>query len=139
MPQISRNKLKPKIKKNITDQLVITIADLDRKSARVFFDHFFSDTEKVMFAKRLSIIYLLREGLSPYRVSQLLKVSHATVRLYEERYTPTEMEAIIKSCKGIGSGAGIFEELKLLLLEGYSTDPRKRAKWLNEFEARHGK
>lgn len=138
MPQVSKNTLKPKVKKDITEQFIATVADLDQASARVFFEDFFTRTERLMFAKRLAIVYLLREGLSSYRISRLLKVSKTTVRSLDEHYSGAEREAIIKACETFDTSGGLLKELRSLLLEGFSRDPKKRMKWLNEFETRYG-
>jgi hypothetical protein len=139
MVNVSKNKLKPKINKHITEQFVETVAALNAGSARIFFQNFFTGSERLLFSKRLAIIYLLREGVSPGEISRLLKVSRVTVYALENRYAPTEREAIVNACLMSGSDGGLLGELKDFLFEGLSLDGKKRIQWLNEFEKRYQK
>lgn len=137
MPQVSKNKLKPKVKKDITSQFINTIAHLDKKSADIFFNQFFTKTERLMFAKRLAIVYLLREGFSSYRISRLLKVSKSTVLNLNSKYSFLEKETIISTCERLDVDGGLLQELKDLLLNGFSMDSKKRSKWLTEYEKKY--
>jgi uncharacterized protein YerC len=139
MVNVSKNKLKLKVRKDIISQFIETIAELDKNSANVFFQEFFTDSERLLFAKRLAIIYLLHEGISFYRISLLLKVSRDTVYRINREYTPVEKDKIIKTCEQFNAQEGLLFELKELLVNGFSRDPKKRMKWLNEFEEKYAK
>ncbi len=46
---------------------------------RIFLKQFFTQSEQIMFAKRLAVIAMLTTGTSYYEISKLLKVSTSTV------------------------------------------------------------
>lgn len=137
MPQISRRTLSSKTKTDITEQFINTIAGLEKPSAQIFFNRFFTKTERLMFAKRLAIIYLLREGFSAYRIAQLLKVSQTTVHGLDVMHSAAGKNAVIAACEKFSANDGLLKELKDLFLNGFSMNPKRRAKWLNDFEKRY--
>ena len=65
-----------------------------QKRTRIFIE-LLSRTEKIMLAKRLGIIFLLKKGVPSYKVGELLGVSSSTARRFEyflesKRYRTTE-------------------------------------------------
>jgi len=134
---VSKNKLKPKVVRDITRQFVATISQLDRESAETFFKAFFTPAERLLFAKRLATVYLLRKGVSAYRIAQLLKISRSTVQSLDERFSRLEQEALILTCERFDKGGGLLGELQDLLFRGFSMNPKQRARWLNEFEQKY--
>jgi len=54
------------------------------KMVELFVDDFFTDEERLMFAKRLFVGYLVAKGLDYQEVVGILKVSPATVRQTKE-------------------------------------------------------
>lgn len=80
MPHVSRKKLDKKILDRILDFLVVALTDIkDEKEMRAFLDSFFTSTEKIMLAKRLGIVYLLKEGLAINEISETLSVGKPTI------------------------------------------------------------
>jgi len=47
------------------------------------FEELLTDTEQIMLAKRIGILYFLDKGLSPYKISSLLGVSPSTVERFQ--------------------------------------------------------
>ncbi|MFQ5540984.1 MAG: Trp family transcriptional regulator [Candidatus Paceibacteria bacterium] len=135
MTNVSKKRIATKVSKTIDGQFIKTIARLDVKSAERFFKDFFTATERVMFAKRLAIILLLNENFSPYRIARLLNVSTATVRRVHAR--PFSKNALLVK-NSIGRDQTFFKEFRDFLFEGLSMNPKRRVKWLNEFEKRYG-
>lgn len=114
------------------------MAEFDKKTAGTFFNEFFTHTERIMFAKRLAILFLKKEGVTPYRIARLLNVSTSTVYRLEKQFGGMEQHTVVALCKKLDTKGGLFDELRALLLEGFSMDPKRRVKWLNEFEKRYG-
>ncbi len=81
MVRVSRQKLKKKTLRQINDRLIDTVARLETNSStREFFDDLLGEEEKTVLAKRLSVIFMLQEKISWYKISRLLKVSESTVK-----------------------------------------------------------
>lgn len=75
--------MSPKVYINIFDPLLDTVAKLrTKKQASVFFEEFFTPTEKVMLAKRLAIWILIAKRYSYREISELLKMSTSTIAVY---------------------------------------------------------
>ena len=80
MPHISNKKLNQTDLDNLVLQLIKMITSLgEDRSSEVLFHEFFTDTEKIMFAKRLAIVFMLYEGISRPYISDTLLVSPSTV------------------------------------------------------------
>ena len=82
MPHVSSRKINEKDFLNIYNQLlsVFDVAGQKRASSRIF-QEFLTDTEKIMFAKRLAVICMIGEGISAHYISEMLFVSPSTVAL----------------------------------------------------------
>ena len=80
MPHVSNKKIDDKYFNEIYDQL-ISIFDTAGSGRRsdVFLKEFLTETEKVMFAKRLAVLFMLSEGVSKHFISEILLVSPSTV------------------------------------------------------------
>ena len=57
----------------------------DMKSGLVF-SEFFTRTEKIMFAKRLAVIAMLKKGVSTYMISEALAMSPSTTERMRNAY-----------------------------------------------------
>jgi uncharacterized protein YerC len=80
MVRVSKNKINKEIYSKINSQFVSSLMCLDSKKKSLdFIDELFTQSEKVMLAKRLAIIIMLKEGLSQYAIWKALNVSPATL------------------------------------------------------------
>lgn len=78
--QLSKDKLNPKVEKQIKNLLVQVIADLkSSENASIFLRDFLTPTEGIVFAKRLAIALYLEKGKSYEEIRRCLKVSSATI------------------------------------------------------------
>ncbi|MFZ1075557.1 MAG: Trp family transcriptional regulator [Minisyncoccia bacterium] len=80
MAHVSRKKIKKQIAAELADQFLtfLTVART-KKDAHIFADELFSQTERVMLAKRLAIVILLVRGYSFTQVEESLGVTRQTV------------------------------------------------------------
>lgn len=80
MPQVSKRLTSQKISKRLPELLIETIVNCSSKDhTREFLDDFLTPTEKIMLGKRLAIAVLLLKDYDYATISQLLKVSSATI------------------------------------------------------------
>ena len=80
MPKVSKNKLDKAAYAFIDSNLVAALSNLvDIKQMANMLDSLFTQTERLMLAKRLAIAVLLERGLSYKRISGMLKVSSVTI------------------------------------------------------------
>src|SRR3989344_8533469 len=124
MTNISRYILKNEVAKDITVAFIGALSHLDKKTAPKFFNRFFSDAERAMFSKRFAALYLLKEGWSSYRIAALLHMSAAGVRRIRDQFSDTEKATLLKQFGRTRQGSTLLRELRVLLLEGFSMDPK---------------
>lgn len=80
MTHLSRWKLKKEEEKNLIDALRLVLTSLNKdREMEVFLGSLLTETEKLMLAKRLAIIVLLREGLTESQIAEALHVTRITV------------------------------------------------------------
>ena len=80
MTQISKIPLDKKTEIKILQNLELILAKLGkREEMGDFLFSLLTRTEKLMLAKRLAIVILLKEGISQTTISSVLKVTRATV------------------------------------------------------------
>jgi len=79
MTNISKRKVKKNIYHRIEDQFISTLINIRKpKQAHEFVEDFLTSSEKIMFYKRLTIIFMLANDISQYSISKNLKVSRDT-------------------------------------------------------------
>jgi uncharacterized protein YerC len=80
MPRVSPRPLKKEIEKEIAANLGWVFSQLKSEpAAKDFLDDFLTDEERLMLAKRLAVIYLLKEGFSYNKISEALKITPVTI------------------------------------------------------------
>jgi uncharacterized protein YerC len=83
MPHISKRKLDQKVISELEKRLLLIIRDSGTRTRVLIFKELLTKTEKVMLAKRIGILFLLKKGLSPYKISELLGTSPSTAERFE--------------------------------------------------------
>lgn len=80
MPQLSKRKLDKKTESEIIATFDLILAKLSQKEEmRAFLLSILTPTERLMLAKRLAVIFLLKEGVPQDKIAEALKVTQATV------------------------------------------------------------
>lgn len=80
MPRVSPRPLKKEIEKEITANLDWTLSQLKSEAiAKDFLEDFLTNEERLMLAKRLAVVYLLKEGFSYGKISEALKITPVTI------------------------------------------------------------
>ena len=87
MPHISSKRLKDAEEKILKSRLmeILQIIGRNRRAKYALYD-LLSDTEMIMLAKRLSIIYLINKEISTLDISEALNVSSSTVQKMEKKF-----------------------------------------------------
>ena len=80
MTHVSRAPIKSDVFDQITSGLIWVLTDISRESEmKSFFNDFFTKTERLMLAKRLSIGLMIVKGYDTELIAKILRVSTATV------------------------------------------------------------
>jgi hypothetical protein len=65
MPHLSKRKIDPKIEEQIKNSFTLLIKDLDSVAdTEMFLSSIFSETEKIMVAKRITAAFLLKHKIA---------------------------------------------------------------------------
>ena len=137
MPHISQKKINDKDFSKIYDQLIsfFDTAGSQRRSD-ILLREFLTETEKIMFAKRLSALCLIDDSVSEHYISYILGVSPSTVSRitlsYEQGRFPYISNIIAKNKQSIWD---VLEGAVRSSMESYSGP--KRWKWLEEIERKY--
>ncbi|MEA2112696.1 MAG: Trp family transcriptional regulator [Patescibacteria group bacterium] len=119
MVNISKKKLSGDVFNKINNRLIETIYNLNTKnSVNQFFNEILSYPEKVILAKRFSIIFMLHEEMSWYRIHKILNVSIATVRKVSTKIELEEYKNILKIVKRKKNRKTFWTEMDIVLKMG---------------------
>lgn len=80
MPHVSRIKLDKKAERNLIKNLSLILAKIKKEEEmNIFLISLLTPTERLMLAKRIAIIILLKEGVSESHIASALHVTRVTV------------------------------------------------------------
>lgn len=95
--QVSNQGLPREKEARLLEQLDAVLTDLhSRKETTAFLSSFLTPTERLVFAKRLAIAWLLEQGKSYGEISKQLKVSSATISSVAEMSQSEGMQLALK-------------------------------------------
>ena len=84
MPHVSRIKLNKQVEDKLIDSLETVLTKASKKDEmNKFLFSLMTHTEKLMLAKRLAVVILLKEGLSQSEISRALNITRVTVNKME--------------------------------------------------------
>ena len=107
MPPISKHKLKNNVLSKLFALFFEIVGNTNREDFDLIVDDIFSSTEKVMIAKRITVMYLLLKNIDYTVICENLKISSSTVAKYR---------FILERSKGIKPRFNsIFTNEKILL------------------------
>ena len=133
MTHVSKKPLNKDVQNRLNKRLVKTITNLRTMSeGSVFISELFTDSEQIMLAKRLMIIFMLTENVSQYRIKQILRVSSATVFRISEGLDKGEYQYLTRLCKKKKSRDIFWQELEVIVRLGMPSMGKDRWKWLDE-------
>ena len=95
--RLSKQKLNQKVKANITASLYQVIADVsNKKEARIFCQHLLSAAEETAIAKRLAVLWALKNGASYSSIRHQFQVSPATIANLQGDLSKPGVKRILK-------------------------------------------
>jgi hypothetical protein len=126
MPHVSKHKMGQKINRIANEELRRTLSKSPLQA------EILTETEKIMLAKRISIIYLLRIGESSYYIINTLKVSGSTVRRLQKQLWQGDFSNLISYWEKQSNRSGILDVIEGILTAGGALPKRAfiRKKWL---------
>ena len=76
----SSKPVNPSLQREIEHMLILVIADLKSKGeAEIFLKDFFTESELIIYVKRLAVSYWLKKNRSYKNIKENLKISSATI------------------------------------------------------------
>ena len=131
MTRISKKKLKKDALDKIQCQFFKSITNLKpTKTGESFLSEFFTDTEKILFAKRLSVIMMLDANFSYYRINKTLRVSTSTTKRMHEKLLLGNYDSILKAFRTRKEKEIFWNGLEILIRSGMPPMGRGRWKYL---------
>lgn len=135
MTRISKQKLDKKTHDRLFSEFTRLFASASERQHADLFVSLFSETEKIMFIKRLAIVFLLGEEYSTYAISNTLLVSDSTVRVIRTDYNNGRFDPIVTIMKKRTFNKDEFwKTVEVLLRAGLPPRGRGRWKWLYEMK-----
>ncbi|KKQ24755.1 MAG: hypothetical protein US40_C0001G0008 [Candidatus Roizmanbacteria bacterium GW2011_GWC2_37_13] len=117
MVNISRKRLPDKLLNKIYKLLLYLLRKGgNREDFFVIMNEFFTSKEKILFAKRITIIYLLLKGIAQRNICEILNVSNGTVSKYSLFLTNEKLK-LVKVFKGKVVKEKVFETIDNLLAD----------------------
>jgi hypothetical protein len=92
MGHISKRTLNPSFSEALFKQLARTLADSAVSKERAMLVALLTDTERTMLAKRLALVYLIRQRIPEHVIVTTLKVSRSTVYKLRKDYEKGRFE-----------------------------------------------
>ncbi len=98
--QVSSKSLSAKTQQQLFDNLHTVLADMKNPmEIHKFLKAFLTDTEYTVLAKRLTIAYLLDQGLSYDQIRKQLKVSSATISTVSDNMSQEGIQLALQRIK----------------------------------------
>lgn len=133
MAHVSKKPLKKEIKARVLRQFVVLVAKLDTSTAASFLSELLTETEQIMFAKRLAVILLFCEGLSQYKIWKLLHMSSSTVAQMYRRYEEGDYDAIVRRIgRNKKDREKMWQTIEVILRLGMPPMGKDRWRWLDK-------
>ena|SRR3989344_5932213 len=122
MPHISKRNLDKEYLDKLNKELVRSFErSFKELKTRSMFYEFFTYTEKIMFAKRLTVIAMLSQDVSTYAIAEALGMSPSTISRMSVKYENGKYTSIIKHALG---KKDIWEIIENILTIGGIMPPR---------------
>ncbi len=133
MTYVSKKPLPKETQNRLDKRFVRTVTNLRTVSDGTnFISELLTESEQIMLAKRLMIIFMLTEGVSQYRIKQLLYVSSATVFRMAIALDKNKYEYLKRLCGKKKSRKIFWDELEVIVRLGMPSMGKDRWNWLNE-------
>lgn len=117
MSQVSKKQIRNEIEAKVFDSFWTVVAKLTKKEeVGVFFSDFFSKTERINFAKRVSIAVLLSKGYEYRAIRDILKVSTATILKVSLKMENDGWKLFIRKLEQVEEWEKFWHDMELTIL-----------------------
>lgn len=135
MVRVSNIKLQEKTLRKLQTRFADSIASVTKpQDASLFLQELLGPEEQLMLAKRLATIYMLAEGVSGYRIGQVLGLSTSTVNHMRDMFHKEAYVTIVKNYTHVQNHSDFWDDIEVLLRLGMPPMGKGRWKWLHELE-----
>ena len=132
---VSKEPLPAKRQEQLFREFSQLFASTQGRDAAKLFDALFTESEKVMFIKRIAIVLMLARGASTYVIARSLKVSDSTVRDIKKQAKAGKYDPIIATIKTDSFDAeALWKTVESLLRLGFPEQGKGRWQWLDALE-----
>lgn len=137
MARISERPVKNTILYKISEQLVSYIASIrTTRNSQRFIGELFSESERLMIAKRLAIVVMLEHGYSYVTIKKTLSVSNDTIARISEDKNRGRFKYIEKQCgtryRPKAGEEDFWNYLEIILQAGMPPQGKGRWRYLDE-------
>lgn len=136
MPHISKDQLEEKVFLRIYNQFAHAVSSQSLKKEGVL-DDLLTKTEKVMFAKRLAIIFMLLEDASSYHIRESLQVSTSTTRRFNIKLLNGDYSHVEELFHSKKRKRDFWCTLEIVVRAGMPPMGRGRWKWLYDMDKKY--
>ncbi len=138
MVHVSAKKIQEKTLKKLHTRFADSIATVTKRSDAVYFlEELLGEEEQLMLAKRLATIYMLAEGVSAYRIAQVLGMSTSTINSMYRIFDRNGYSTIVENYLDKKNHAQFWLDIEVLLRLGMPPMGKGRWGWLDELEKRN--
>lgn len=128
MSRVSPHKLDDALLNDLLAELAKVLSRVKGRENMVLLTTLFTSEEKIMFSKRIAVLSMLYEGVSMYRISQVLKMSLSTVIRMKRNYKKGQYDPLIRALeKNKKDREKFWKTLELIL--GAGLPPRGKGRW----------
>ena len=99
MTNVSKQKLKKEFQDQLFNQFSELLSSGNKKQTHNFLLALLTDSEKIMFVKRVAAVLMLSKKHSPYRIAETLKISETTANKMRLAYEVGEYSSIVELSK----------------------------------------
>jgi uncharacterized protein YerC len=140
MTNVSKRPLKGKTQTKIEQIFTSFLADLSAGGAKSFYTSFFTESEQIMFTKRLAIIVMLEKGAPYAHLARVLDVSASTVRRTNKRKEEGNLGGFITQLNTNKNGFGdrLWQSIRILIEENLHHYGASGWRWLDRLDKEVG-
>jgi len=133
MTNISKRTLDKNIQKQLFAQFTQMFVSADNDLMARMFEALFTESEKMMFIKRVAIVILIAEDYSAYTIAKTLCVSDKTVRDIKKQAKAGKYDVFINVTREKSFDKDKFwDTLEVLFRGGLPSMGKDRWKWLDK-------
>lgn len=118
MTNISKQALQKDVQEKLFDQFTSLFMVTQKKQMSALFNALFTESEKIMFIKRVAVVFMLSQDCSTYTIAKTLHVSDKTARDTRVKYENGTFDQIEKLLKRKNFDAQKFWTVVEVLLNG---------------------